>query len=313
MARMVVARDFGGPDVLDVIEADVPAPGPGQVRLSVRAAGVNPADAKLREGVFGRPSLPLRLGSEVSGVVAEVGEDVDGLAVGDEVVAYRVSGGYATELVTKAVNVFRKPAALPFEEAAGLLLVGVTAVHALEAAGVQEGDTLLVHAASGGVGQQLLQLARLRGVRVVGTGSEHSFDLIRELGGEPVPYGASTPAELADRVRALAPEGVTAAVDLAGTEEALASSLELVTDRQRIVTANPRQAAVDAGIKAIGGGPGADAGNEIRNAARPELLRLAGEGSLHVRVSRTFALAEAAQAQRFLAEGHPAGKVVLLP
>lgn len=313
MATIVVARDFGGPDVLDVIESEVPAPGPDQVRISVRAAGVNPADAKLREGAFGRPSLPLRLGSEVAGVVAEVGADVEGLAVGDEVVAYRVSGGYATELVAKAANVFPKPASLPFEEAAGLLLVGVTAVHALEAADVHEGDTLLVHAASGGVGQQLLQLARLRGVRVIGTGSERSFDLIRELGGDPVPYGASTPAELADRVRALAPEGVTAAVDLAGTEEALASSLELVTDRQRIVTANPRQAAVDAGIKAIGGGPGADAGNEIRNAARPELLRLAGEGSLHVRVSRTFALAEAAQAQRFLAEGHPAGKVVLLP
>src|SRR3954471_3894988 len=217
MATIVVARDFGGPDVLDVIEADVPAPGPGQVRVSVRAAGVNPADAKLREGVFGRPSLPLRLGSEVSGVVAEVGEDVDGLAVGDEVVAYRVSGGYATELVTKAANVFRKPAGLPFEQAAGLLLVGVTAVHALEAAGVQEGDTLLVHAASGGCGQQLLQLARLRGVRVVGTGSENSFDLIRELGAEPVAYGAAAPAELADRVRALAPEGIAAAVDLAGT------------------------------------------------------------------------------------------------
>jgi NADPH2:quinone reductase len=313
MATIVVARDFGGPDVLDVIEADVPAPGPDQVLISVRAAGVNPADAKLREGAFGRPPLPLRLGSEVAGVVTEIGDDVEGLAVGDEVVAYRVSGGYATELVAKAGNVFRKPASLPFEEAAGLLLVGATAVHALEAAGVGEGDTLLVHAASGGVGQQLLQLARLRGVRVIGTGSERSFDLIRELGGEPVAYGAPTPAELADRVRAVAPEGIAAVVDLAGTEEALAASLELVEDRQRIVTANPRQAAVDAGITAIGGGPGADPGNEIRNAARAELLRLAGEGALQVRVSRTFPLTAAADAQRFLAEGHPAGKVVLLP
>jgi NADPH:quinone reductase-like Zn-dependent oxidoreductase len=313
MATIVVARDFGGPDVLDVVESEVPAPGPGQVRISVRAAGVNPADAKLREGAFGRPALPLRLGSEVAGVVAEVGEDVEGLAVGDEVVAYRVSGGYATELVTKAGNVFPKPASLPFEQAAGLLLVGVTAVHALEAAGVREGETLLVHAASGGVGQQLLQLARLRGVRVVGTGSERSFDLLRELGAEPVAYAGASAAELADQVRAVAPEGIAAAVDLAGTDEALASSLELVEDRRRIVTANPRQAAVDAGITAIGGGPGADPGTEIRNAARPELLRLAGEGALEVRVSRTFPLAEAAEAQRFLAEGHPAGKVVLVP
>lgn len=313
MATIVVARDFGGPDVLDVVEAEVPSPGPGQVRISVRAAGVNPADAKLREGLFGRPALPLRLGSEVAGVVAEVGADVDGLAVGDEVVAYRVSGGYATELVTKAGNVFAKPASLPFEEAAGLLLVGVTAVHALEAAGVADGDTLLVHAAAGGVGQQLVQLARLRGIRVVGTASERSFDLLRDLGAQPVPYAGATGAELADRVRAVAPDGVTAAVDLAGTEEALAASLALVDDPRRVVTAVPRQEAVNAGVQGIGGGPGADPGTEIRNAARGELLRLAGEGALRVRVSRTFPLAEAADAHRFLAAGHPDGKIVLLP
>jgi len=309
MAIMVVARDFGGPEVLDVVETDVPSPGPGEVRITVRAAGVNPADVKLRQGVFGRPPLPLRLGSEIAGVVAEVGSDVGGLAAGDEVLAYRVSGGYATELLTKATNVFRKPESLSFEEAAGLLLVGATAAHALEASGVGEGDTLLVHAASGGVGQQLVQLARLRGVRVIGTGSERSFDLLRELGAEPVAYGDG----LADRVRALAPEGPTAAVDIAGTDEALAVSLELVGDPERVVTAAPRQAAVDAGIRAIGGGPGADPGTQIRNAARAELVRLAGEGSIKVRVSRTFPLADVAEAHRYVAEGHSGGKVVLIP
>lgn len=309
MATMVVARDFGGPEVLDVVETEVPSPGPGEVRITIRAAGVNPADVKLREGVFGRPPLPLRLGSEVSGVIAEVGSDVGGLAVGDEVVAYRVSGGYATELITKATNVFRKPASLPFEEAAGLLLVGATAAHALEASGVGEGDTLLVHAAGGGVGQQLVQLARLRGVRVIGTGSERSSDLLRELGAEPVAYGDG----LADRVRALAPEGLTAAVDLAGTDEALSVSLELVGDPDRVVTAAPRQAAVDAGIRAIGGGPGADPGTQIRNAARAELVRLAGDGSIKVRVSRTFPLVDVADAHRYVAEGHSGGKVVLIP
>jgi NADPH:quinone reductase-like Zn-dependent oxidoreductase len=309
MATIVVARDFGGPEVLDVIEAEVPSPGPEEVRISVRASGVNPADVKLREGLFGHPPLPMRLGSEISGVVAEVGPGVAGLAVGDEVVAFRVSGGYATELIAKAANVFHKPASLGFEEAAGLLLVGATAAHALEASGVGEGDTLLVHAAGGGVGQQLVQLARLRGVRVIGTGSERSFDLLRELGAEPVAYGAG----LADRVRALAPGGVTAAVDLAGTDEALASSLELVGDPDRVVTAVPRQEAVEAGIRGIGGGPGADPGTAFRNAARAELIRLAGEGALKVRVSRTFPLADVAEAHGFVAEGHSAGKVVLLP
>jgi NADPH:quinone reductase len=309
MATMVVARDFGGPEVLDVIEAVVPSPGPGEVRISVRAAGVNPADGKLRQGLFGKPPLPLRLGSEVAGVVAEVGDGVTGLAAGDEVVAFRVSGGYASELVTKAANVFAKPASLPFDEASGLLLTGATAVHALEVTHVSEGDTVLVHGASGGVGQALVQLARLRGARVIGTGSERSADLLRELGAEHVAYGDG----LADRVRALAPDGVDVAVDLPGTAEALAVSLELVADRGRIVTANPRPEAVDAGIVGIGGGPGSDPGTEIRNAARPELVRLAGEGAIRVRVSRTFPLAEAAEAHRLIAEGHPAGKVVLIP
>lgn len=309
MATIVMARDFGGPEVLDLVGTETPEPGPGEVRIAVRAAGVNPADVKLREGLFGRPPLPLRLGSEVSGVVTAVGPDVDRVAVGDEVVAFRVSGGYASELVTKAGNAFRKPAPLPFEEAAGLLLVGATAVHALEAAAVGEGDTVLVHGASGGVGQLLVQLARLRGARVIGTASERSFDLLRELGAEPVAYGDG----LAERVHELAPGGVTAAVDLPGTDEALAVSLELVADRDRIVTTNPREAAVAAGIVGIGGGPGADPGTEIRNAARAELVRLAGEGAIRVRVSRTFPLAEAAEAHRFVAEGHTGGKVVLIP
>ncbi|SFC05650.1 NADPH:quinone reductase [Nocardioides terrae] len=309
MATMVVAREFGGPEVLDLVEADVPSPGPEEVRIVVRAAGVNPADAKLRQGLFGRPPLPLRLGSEVAGVVAEVGSGVDHLRPGDEVVAYRVSGGYATELVTKAANAFRKPADLPFEEAAGLLLAGVTATQALEVAAAGKGDTLLVHGASGGVGQLLVQLARLRGVRVIGTGSARSADVLHELGAEPVEYGDG----LAARVRALAPDGVTCAIDLAGTDEALAVSLELVDDRDRIVTAAPGEAAVEAGIRAIGGGPGADPGTAIRNAARADLVRLAGEGSIRVRVARTFPLAEAADAQRLVAEGHSAGKVVLVP
>jgi NADPH:quinone reductase-like Zn-dependent oxidoreductase len=118
---------------------------------------------------------------------------------------------------------------------------------------------------------------------------------------------------LADRVRALAPDGITAAVDLAGTAEALAVSLELLDDPDRVVTAVPRQEAVDAGVRAIGGGPGADPGTQLRNAARAELVRLAGEGAIKVRVSRTFPLAEVADAHRFVAEGHVAGKVVLLP
>lgn len=308
MATIVVAREYGGPEVLALVEADLPAPGAEEVRIEVRAAGVNPGDVKLREGLFGRPALPLRLGSEVAGVVAEVGSGVEGLRPGDEVVAYRVSGGCASEVITKASNAFRKPEHLPFEEAAGLLVGGVTAVHALEVAAVGPGDTLLVHGAAGGVGQLLVQLARLRGARVIGTGSARSADLLESLGAEAVEYGEG----LADRVRALAPDGVTAAVDLAGTDEALAVSVELVGDPGRVVTALPRPAALEAGVRAIGSGPGADPGNEIRRAARGELVRLAGEGAVRVRVARTFPLAEVAEAHRLVAEGHSGGKVVLV-
>jgi NADPH:quinone reductase-like Zn-dependent oxidoreductase len=174
---------------------------------------------------------------------------------------------------------------------------------------VSDGETLLVHGAGGGVGQLLVQLARLRGVRVIGTGSERSAAALEALGAEPVAYGDG----LADRVRALAPQGVDAAIDLAGTDEALGVSLDLVADRDRIVTSVPRQQAVDAGIRAIGGGPGADPGTEIRKAARAELVRLAGEGSLRVRVARTLPLTEVAEAHRLVAQGHASGKVVLLP
>jgi NADPH:quinone reductase len=229
--------------------------------------------------------------------------------VGDEVIAYRAPGAYAAELVVPAQAVVPKPAALDWAQASGLMVAGVTAWHALTATDVHAGDTALIHGASGGVGLMAVQLAAGRGASVVATASPARHDFLRELGATPVAYGPG----LAGRVRAAAPDGIDAVLDLVGTDEAMEVSLALVADRARIVTiANPAKG-LKAGIKVIGGAPGADPGTEIRNAARLDLARLAGEGKLKVFVTQTFPLAEAAAAHRAIMTGHATGKIALLP
>ncbi|MGR6964757.1 quinone oxidoreductase family protein [Geodermatophilus sp. URMC 61] len=315
MTRVVLATAYGGPEVLTVVDQPVGDPGPGQARVEVRAAGVNPADWKSYTGAFGTDpgQLPRRLGYEVSGVVTAVGPDAAGpagpLSVGDEVIAFRVSGGYAAELVVPASALVPKPGSLGWEQAAGLMLTGATAVHALTATGVGEGDTVLVHGAAGGVGLMAVQLAALRGARVIGTVGSDGADLVRRFGAEPVRYGDG----LADRVRELAPDGVDAALDLVGTDEAVDVSLQLVADRQRIATIAAFGRAGSEGIKALGAGPGADPGTELRDAARLDLAEAAGAGRLEVVVAATFPLEEVAAAHRQGMAGHTHGKLVLLP
>jgi NADPH:quinone reductase len=311
----VVATAFGGPEVLAVIEAPIGPPGPGEALISVRAAGTNPIDYKVYSGRMGQDParLPMRLGSEAAGVVTEVADGTEGpggpIRVGDEVITYRIAGGYADDVVVPASSVIPKPSTLSFEEASGMMLAGVTAAHALAVTGVGPGDTVLIHGASGGVGLMAIQLAADAGARVIGTASQSSHALLREFGAEPVTYGAG----LEERVRALAPDGVDAAVDAVGGDEALDTSLALVSDRGRIVTlvASPR--AFESGIKVIGGAPGADPGTEIRAAARLKLARLAEGGKLRVIVAATYPLAETAAAHRALATGHTHGKIVLVP
>jgi NADPH:quinone reductase len=315
MTRAVVATAFGGPEVLAVIETPIMPPGPGEVLISVRAAGTNPIDYKVYSGVMGQDParLPMRLGSEAAGVVTEVGDGAEGpggrVAVGDEVIAYRIAGAYAADVTVPAASVVPKPSTLSFEEASGLMLTGVTAAHALAVTRVGAGDTVLIHGASGGVGLMAIQLAADAGARVIGTAGESGRALVRDFGAEPVAYGAG----LEERVRALAPGGVDAAVDCAGGDEALDTSLALVADRGRIVTVVASRRAFESGIKVIGGAPGADPGTEIRTAARLELARLASDGKLRVVVAAAYPLAEAAAAHRALATGHTHGKIVLVP
>jgi NADPH:quinone reductase len=313
-ALVVVATAYGGPEVLRLVSEQVAEPGPGQVLLEVRAAGVNPVDWKAYSGQMGNDpaALPMRLGSEAAGVVAAVGPGVDGpagkVSVGDEVITFRIAGAYAERVVVGADAVVPKPAALSFEQAGGLLLAGTTAVHAVSAVGVGEGETLLVHGASGGVGRVAIQVARARGARVIGTASPAHHEELRALGAEPVAYGDG----LLERVRAIAPEGVDAAIDTIGTDEAMDVSLELVAERNRIATIANFGRGFTEGVKVLGGGPGADPGVEIRAAARLELVRLADEGKLTLKAV-PYPLSEVAVAHRESIAGHPAGKLVLVP
>jgi NADPH2:quinone reductase len=310
MAQHWVAARPGGPEVFDLVPYDVPPPAPGEVTVAVRAAGVNPADAShVAEGRRG--PFPRGVGYEVAGVLTAVGPEsaiaTGGGAVGDEVLAFRVVGGWASALTVPARDVFAKPDALTFEEAANLLLAATTASEMLHVAAVAPGATVLLHGASGAVGVSVLQQAALLGVRVVGTCSPARSEEVRRFGGEPVGYGPG----LADRVRAATPEGVAAALDCVGTEEAVDVSLSLVPDRSRVVTIAAKQRGAELGIRVLGGDQPESAA--YRDGVRADLVRLAAEGGLVVPMARSYPLERALDAVELLRGRHPGGKVALLP
>lgn len=313
-AIAVVATAYGGPEVLDLLSTPVSAPEAGEVLLEVGAAGVNPIDWKRYSGSMGADpaALPMRLGLEAAGVVVAVGEEAIGpagpISVGDEVMAYPISGAYAERVVVPASAVLPRPPELTLEQAAGLLLAGTTAVHALTALDQKRDEVLLIHAASGAVGRLIAELAVARGARVIGTASAAHHESLRDLGAQPVAYGEG----LEERIRELAPDGVDAVIDVVGTAETIEVSLRVASDRARIVSLVPAKSPRDAGVRLLGGAPGAEPGTEVRNAARLDLARLAGDGGLRL-PTRAFPLGEVAAAHRLGQSGHPGAKLVLLP
>jgi NADPH:quinone reductase-like Zn-dependent oxidoreductase len=307
MTKTVVAQNYGSPDVLKLIDVEVPSPARGEVRVDVKAIGVNPFDYKLYSGAFGTDSskLPIHLGGEAAGVVSAIGPDVTGVGVGDEVIVSPGNGLYSELVVVPVSSVSAQPASLSWEQAAGLLLVGGTAVDALDTIRVSAGDTVLIHGASGGVGSLAVQLAVARGATVIGTAGASNQEYVRSLGATPVLYGDG----LESRVRELG--SVDAAFDTAGTDEAVDVSLALVADKSRIVTIVAFGRAESDGFNAVGGGNPQSA--QARLKARAELVELAGAGRLNVKIAKTFPLAEAAQAHAELQSSHPAGKFILIP
>ncbi|GAA4569029.1 NADP-dependent oxidoreductase [Micromonospora coerulea] len=300
MALAIAFSAYGGPEVLHPIDIDPPAPGTGQLRVRVKAAGVNPVDVKLRRGDFAvtmPADFPQRLGNEYAGVVDQVGDGVAGLATGDEVLGSTTAQGYAEYVVVDAADTVHKPASMPWTVAAGLPAVGQTAYTALRQIGVHPGDTVLIHAAAGGVGTVAVQLGRLWGATVIGTASEHNHDYLRSLGATPVSYGPG----LVDRIRLLAPDGVDAVLDAVGGE-AIAASLALVPDRHRIGTLVDARAVSEHGILRVGG---------RSTAALRQLVTLYDQGRLQIPIHATFPLSQADRAHLEVQTRHVRGKVVL--
>lgn len=305
MRAMALTR-YGGPEVMHPTDLPDPVVGPDSVLVRVRAAGVNPVDAKIREGYLAGsfPSaFPLVPGWDVAGVVESTGPAVTEFRVGQEVVGYvrkdHIQHGTYAELVAAPIRaVAPKPSSASFIEAAGLPLTGLTAHQALDAAAVGPGDTVLVHAASGGVGTMAVQLARLRGAHVVGTASEANHEFLRELGAEPVAYGPG----LVTRVRKAAPAGVDAVIDVVGGE-ALELSFALVADPARVVSIIDATTVLGNGGRYVFVRPDP--------AMLAELSRLVDAGSLRVIVAETFPLERAADAHARVEAGHVRGKVIL--
>lgn len=298
--KAITYTEFGGPEVLRLEEVEEPHAGPGQVRLKVLAAAVNPLDHKIRSGWMPHmaPAFPATPGVEAAGVVDEVGEGVTGVSVGDEVLAWTVTGAYAEYAL--ATDFALKPAELDWDTAAALPVAIETSARVLESLKVAEGETLLLHGAAGAVGAVGVQLAVARGVTVIGTASPRNHDYLRSLGAIPVAYGAG----LAERVRAAAPQGVDAVYDAAGQGD-LEMSIELLGGTDRIITiADPRAAEVGVTFSSGGRSFGAELG---------EYARFVADGALVVRVAQGFPLVDAGQAQELSASGHAGGKVVLRP
>lgn len=313
MARKWVATEFGGPEVFKELEVEVPAPKAGEVTIQVRAVGINPVDYKVVAFGQDRSVLPLSVGYEVAGILSAIGPDTQiasgGGKIGDAVLAFRISGGYATALTVPAKDVFAKPANISFEQAANLLLVGATAAEMLEVARVKEGDTVVVHGASGAVGVSVLQQARLKGIKVIGTTSEKHFDTVQKFGGTPIQYGSG----LKERIQAaITPDqaGIVSALDTVGTDEAIDVSLALLQDRQRIVSIAAFGRAQKDGFQVIGGSNPASAA--FRNKVRAHLVELAAEGKLEVPIGKTFPFEEVKAALELLKSQHPGGKLALV-
>ncbi|MEV0842477.1 NADP-dependent oxidoreductase [Actinocatenispora sera] len=290
---------FGGPDVLEIAEIPEPHPAPGQVRIVVRAAGVNASDWKQRQGLMDQ-ELPQLLGHEAAGIVDELGDGVTGVALGDRVFGFSATSGAQAELAVLS-HYAPVPAALGFAEAAALPAAIETAARALDQLGVGAGDTILVNGASGTVGSAAVQLAAARGARVIGTGSPASHELLRTLGAEPVAYGTG----MAERVRALAPGGVDRALDVAGSG-VLAELVGLAGGADRVVTVADFAGAQRHGVRFSRG----EDGRALH--VITEIGELIDTGRFTVLVGRTFPLAEVAEAHRVGEAGRVRGKLVLL-
>lgn len=289
---------FGGPEVLEIVDLPEPHAGVGEVRVRVRAAGVNASDWKKRSGQMDQ-ELPQTLGYEAAGIVDEIGADVTGVRLGDKVVG--IGGGGAAQAEFAVLSAWAPiPAALDFVGAAALPSTVETAARALDQLGVTAGSTVVINGASGSIGSAAVQFAVHRGARVIGTGSPATHDYLRSLGAEPVAYGEG----MSNRVRALAPDGVDLALDVAGSG-VLPELIDLAGGAAHVITIADFPGAKRYGVRF-------SRGNEGRaEYAIAQAMQLIEDGTFRIPVGQTFPLEDVAEAHRVGESGAVRGKLVL--
>ncbi len=290
---------FGGPEVLEIVDLPDPHPGPGQVRIAVRAAGVNASDWKKRQGLMDQ-DLPQTMGYEAAGIIDELGDGVTDVAIGDGVFGFSADGAAQAELAVLSDYAPISPP-LDFAAAAALPAAVETAARALDQLGVESGSTVLINGASGSVGSAAVQLAVARGARVIGTGSPATHEFLRSLGAEPVAYGDG----MAERVHELAPGGVDLALDVAGSG-VLPELIELAGNPEHVITIADFAGAQRYGVRFSRG----DSGRAVY--ALAQVGELIQSGRFTLPVGQTFRLADVATAHRVGEAGHVRGKLVLL-
>ncbi len=289
---------FGGPEVLVIVDLPEPHAGVGEVRIRVRAAGMNASDWKKRSGQMDQ-ELPQTMGYEAAGVVDEIGERVSGVQLGDKVVG--IGGGGAAQAEFAVLSTWAPiPASLDFVGAAALPSTVETAARALDQLSVTEGSTVLINGASGSIGSAAVQFAVHRGARVIGTGSPATHDYLRSLGAEPVAYGDG----LTDQVRAITPNGVDLALDVAGSG-VLPELIDLAGGAENVITIADVPGAKQYGVRFSRGDEGR------AEYAIGLAMQLTDEGTFRIPVGRTFPLADVAEAHRVGESGTVRGKLVL--
>jgi NADPH:quinone reductase-like Zn-dependent oxidoreductase len=297
---------YGDVDVLEVVDVAPPVPGPGQLLIRVKAAGINPGEAKIRQGALAErfpATFPSGQGSDLAGIVEQLGPASTGAwSPGDEIIGFTNNRSSQAELVVvEQTDVVSKPSAVPWDVAGALFVAGTTAFAAVEALSLRRGDTVVVSAAAGGVGSLAVQLAALKGAEVVGIASEANHDWLRRHGVVPIAYGEG----VIERIQAVV-DHVDAFIDTFGGDY-VEVALALGVQPNRIDTIANFAAEAKYGVKSDGNAVGGNA------AVLVHLSRVVADGALEVPISRTYPLDEVREAYRELARGHLLGKIVLIP
>ncbi len=306
MSKAVRFDQYGGIDVLQVVDVERPAPGPGQVLINVKAVGINPGEASIRKGLLANrwpATFPSGQGSDLAGVVAALGEGVQGFAVGDEVIGFTHKRASQAEfVVVEASDLTHRPHNVSWEVAGSLFVAGTTAYAAIRAVSLQRGDTLAVSGAAGGVGSIVVQLAVREGTKVIGLASPAHHQWLSDHGVIPVAYGEG----VEERLRAATDDHLDACIDTFGADY-VELALKLGVRPERINTISNFEAVTTYGVKAEGNTQGASA------AVLADLARRIDQGELEIPIARVYPLADVREAYRELEQRHTHGKIVLVP